>query len=244
MVMVARNVKSILIGLLILVATTAGFGQNIETSEKPVTKSQIIDLVGAGVDNTRIALEIEKRGTDFLATNDFLGMLRSKGANEALITALQLSMPHALAKGDLLQMLAKGEESGLIEEEAKQRGISFEPTKDDFDTLRIAGAREPLLEALRIAPRCKPPTRLYTPSPDYTDEARRAGLRGNVVLRVVVDDRGNVTDVTETSKPLGKGLDESAINTVRTWRLNPATRNGIPVRVRTSIEVNFSMPSF
>ena len=180
--MAARNVKSTLIGMLIFVATTVGFGQNIETSEKPLTKSQVNDLVAAGVDNTRITAEIDKRGIDFFPTEDFLGTLRSKGAKELLITALQVSMPDALAKTDLLRMLAKGEESRLIEEEVKQRGISFELTNDDLDTVRIAGAQEQLLEALRNAPRCKPP--IPNEASPQTDEACRVRLRLRTRKRV------------------------------------------------------------
>jgi len=37
------------------------------------------------------------------------------------------------------------------------------------------------------------------------------------------------------------GLDEKAIETVRTWRFAPAMKDGLPVPVQVSIEVNFRL---
>jgi TonB family protein len=238
--MIRGSAKSKLLALLILGAT-AGLGQNVETPEKPLTRRQVDDLVTAGVDSARITEMVDKRGVDFLPTEDFLGALRSKGAKEPLIIALKTSMPAALSKAELLRMLGKGEKSRLIENEVEQRGISFEPTEDDLDTIRIAGAQEGLLEALRKASRYTPPIATHTPSPPYTDEAHRAKLRGTLVLKLVVDAQGNVTDVIEISKPLGEGLDESAMKTVRSWKFKPATLNGTPVSVRIAVEFSFSM---
>ena len=59
-----------------------------------------------------------------------------------------------------------------------------------------------------------------------------------MVLYIIVDSQGGVTDA-RVVKPLGLGLDEKAVETVRTWRFTPATRDGIPVAVRVSIEVSF-----
>jgi protein TonB len=42
-------------------------------------------------------------------------------------------------------------------------------------------------------------------------------------------------------RALGMGLDEIALSTVRTWRFQPATRNGQPVAVEMNIEVAFNM---
>jgi protein TonB len=60
------------------------------------------------------------------------------------------------------------------------------------------------------------------------------------VLSIVVDAQGSVSDVTVV-KPLGVGLDEEAINTIRTWKFKPAERNGVPVPVRVPVEINFNI---
>jgi TonB family protein len=232
--------KIVLFALAFTIAGT-GFTQVAGTDQKPLTLAQVEELVVAEVDNSRIAQVVEERGIDFIPTEGIIGALRSKGAKEPLIQALRTALPASLSKGDILRMLAKGSDNGEIQTLVGQRGISFSPTAEDLDTLRIAGARQELLEAIRNAPLYIAPIPIYRPEPDYTPEASKARLRGVVVLRIMIDDSGSVTDARELSTPLGKGLDESAIKTVRTWRFKPGTRNGKPVPVRTKVEISFSM---
>jgi len=84
------------------------------------------------------------------------------------------------------------------------------------------------------------PIAIYRPDPPYSEEARKAKYQGTVVLWIVVDAQGNVSDV-RVVKPLGLGLDEKAVDTVRTWRFKPALRNGVPVAVRVGVEVSFRL---
>jgi len=55
----------------------------------------------------------------------------------------------------------------------------------------------------------EPPGLLREVAPDYTDPARRAGLKGEVLLKMVVTAEGTVTDVRVLQRP-GSGLDERA----------------------------------
>jgi TonB family protein len=80
----------------------------------------------------------------------------------------------------------------------------------------------------------------YKPEPAYSDKARAAKYSGTTTLWLVVDADGNVTD-TRVDKPLGLGLDEQALETVRTWKFKPATRGGVPVPVRVEVEINFKL---
>jgi TonB family protein len=59
-------------------------------------------------------------------------------------------------------------------------------------------------------------------------------------LRVIVDTQGNV-ESAEVEKPIGYGLDEKALETVKTWKFRPATRNGVPVRVQLTMEIAFGL---
>jgi TonB family protein len=85
-----------------------------------------------------------------------------------------------------------------------------------------------------------PPIPIYKPEPAYSEEARKAKYQGTVVLWIVVDAQGNVTD-PRVVRPLGLGLDEKALETVRTWKFKPALRNGTPVPVRVIVEVSFRL---
>jgi len=84
------------------------------------------------------------------------------------------------------------------------------------------------------------PVPIYKPEPAYSEEARKAKYQGTVVLLIIVDAQGNVTDA-RVVKPLGMGLDEKALEAVRTWKFKPALRNGTPVPVRVSVEVMFRL---
>ncbi|HEV2492462.1 MAG TPA: TonB family protein [Terriglobia bacterium] len=84
------------------------------------------------------------------------------------------------------------------------------------------------------------PIPIYKPEPPYSEEARKAKYQGTVVLWIVVDAQGNVTDA-RVVKPLGLGLDEKAVETVRTWKFKPAMRSGTPVPVKVMVEVSFRL---
>jgi periplasmic protein TonB len=74
----------------------------------------------------------------------------------------------------------------------------------------------------------------------YTDEARRRGTTGNVLLEIVITRDGTVGDVS-VRRGLGAGLDERAIEAVRQWKFAPARRRGEPVDVIVEVAVEFMM---
>ena len=86
------------------------------------------------------------------------------------------------------------------------------------------------------------PTLLRKVDPEYTSEAMRAQIQGDVWLEVVVLPDGNPGDVTVT-KSLDPvfGLDEQAIKAVRQWRFAPGTRFGEPVAVAVIVELYFAL---
>ncbi len=75
-----------------------------------------------------------------------------------------------------------------------------------------------------------PPRATYTPEPDFSQQARHAKYQGTVVLNIVVDKAGRISRI-RLERALGMGLDENAMEGVKQWRFNPATRNGQPVAV-------------
>lgn len=51
-----------------------------------------------------------------------------------------------------------------------------------------------------------------------------------MVLNIVIDKADKISRI-RLERPLGLGLDEDAMEGVKRWRFNPATRNGQPVAV-------------
>jgi protein TonB len=85
-----------------------------------------------------------------------------------------------------------------------------------------------------------PPGLLREVKPDYTEEARRRGIAGDVVLEIVVRSDGAVGQV-RVLQGLGGGLNERAVDAVRQWRFSPARRYGTPVDVMVEVAVEFKL---
>jgi len=84
------------------------------------------------------------------------------------------------------------------------------------------------------------PQAISTPDPVYTEEARTAKTEGTCVLWLIVDDQGHPRDI-RVVHGLGHGLDAKAIDAVKQWRFQPATKDGRPVNVQISVEVAFRL---
>jgi TonB family protein len=108
--------------------------------------------------------------------------------------------------------------------------------KADDGSLTSNGQPVQKIEAGKVSA----PKRLYTPSPDYSVEARQAGYQGEVVLSLVVNTQGNTENISIV-KPVGMGLDEKAVEKVQTWKFKPGMRDGSPVPVRVMLEIMFRL---
>jgi protein TonB len=86
----------------------------------------------------------------------------------------------------------------------------------------------------------EPPTLLHEVKPDYTEDARRRGVEGDVVMEIVVEANGRVGHV-RVLQGLGYGLDERAVAAVRQWRFSPATRRGATVSVMVEVAMEFKL---
>ena len=84
------------------------------------------------------------------------------------------------------------------------------------------------------------PRPVFTPEPKFSEVARYVGFQGVCVLKITVDTDGHVHNV-DVVRPLGFGLDESAVAGVKTWRFQPAARDQQPVAVTLNVEVSFNL---
>jgi len=84
------------------------------------------------------------------------------------------------------------------------------------------------------------PKPIFSPDPEYSEEARKAKYQGTVVIWLVVGADGRPREI-RIARSLGMGLDEKAIDAIRTWRFEPARRDGRPVAVQVNVEVTFRL---
>ena len=89
-------------------------------------------------------------------------------------------------------------------------------------------------------PGLTPPRPVQTPSPEYSQLARALRIEGTTALLLVVGTNGHPDDI-QIIRPIGTGLDDEAVATVRTWRFKPALLNGTPVPVRITVETSFHL---
>jgi TonB family protein len=87
-----------------------------------------------------------------------------------------------------------------------------------------------------------PPRVLEKIDPLYSEEARTASLAGTVRVSFVVGSDG-VARNFKVLQSLGLGLDESSIRAVSAWRFAPGVKDGKPVEMASSVDVNFQLAS-
>ena len=223
---------------------------------RPFSKDYLLQLLADQEDAGRIGRGVEQRGINFDPSEEDLSKLRAAGASETLLQAIQgarrvkaayVSCPPVVRTTPVFASPTDTNavvtdltcfDRVLIEE--KDSG------KAGIDKVFLADGREGFVQDSYLrnsTPRghTTAPVPTYRPEPPYTPKARHDRIQGMVALLIVIDAQGNVTDVRETSKPLGEGLDEKAIETVKTWKFKPAARDGVPVPVRVIVEVTFRL---
>ena len=73
--------------------------------------------------------------------------------------------------------------------------------------------------------------------PVYPREAKKKHIKGDVILRVLVDKQGQVVDVAVIKgDPM---FTEAAMDAVKQWRFKPYLLNGEPIEVESTALVSF-----
>jgi protein TonB len=92
----------------------------------------------------------------------------------------------------------------------------------------------------RIGGGVSAPVLLYSPDPEFSEEARKAKFMGIVTVNLWVDEKGNPQHV-RILRGVGMGLDEKALEAVKLYKFKPAMEGGKPVLVELNVEVNFQI---
>jgi periplasmic protein TonB len=95
-------------------------------------------------------------------------------------------------------------------------------------------------ETLPASAVSRPARLLVSPPVVYPAQARAAELEASVALEIVVDARGRVVQA-QPLEHVGYGLDDAALQAVRSYIFAPAQRAGRPVRVRMRWNVLFRL---
>ena len=255
-----------LLGLLLVSILIAGAPKLL--AQTPLTQDEVNSLVTGKLKSKQVIKTIQERGVGFMVTREYIQDLKQKGVKEKVLAAICIAASGPLTMDQLVVLVKSGMPDSSVAALAESRRLSFKPSDDEFDELRGLGGGDQLEKALqnskliaetvvngKVPPsfggaaqpgtiqnaagdKITAPTPVYHPSPHYTREASKEKISGVVYLRIVVNDKGEVTDAKVT-RGLGYGLDESAVKAVKSWKFEPARRNGIPITTAVMIEVNF-----
>ncbi len=116
-------------------------------------------------------------------------------------------------------------------------------TKNAFDVYwDTTGPNTPMSgeNALRVGGDVRAPVVTNRVEPVFTDAARQDRIAGIVILEVLIDRTGAVR-MAKVLKRLPDGLTDSAIDAVRQWTFNPATKDGQPVDAIFNLTMNFKL---
>jgi TonB family protein len=151
------------------------------------------------------------------------GMIEA--AEQTLLTA-RTEQPERVEPYKLLAQFYARRVTAIYDAAARAQRVPGQPTPErrPDDPPSVDGSFEPPVRRDR---------------PIYPPEAKAAGIEGNVVVEVLIDEEGRVIDATVVrSIPL---LDAEALRAVREWRFKPAVVKGKPTRVRMTTTVNFTL---
>ena len=102
------------------------------------------------------------------------------------------------------------------------------------------GSQDQVGAAYKVRDGVSPPRVISATDPQYSKEARKARVEGTVLLWLIVGPDGLAHDI-KVARSLGHGLDQTAIEAVRTWKFKPGLKDGRPVPVQINVELNFRL---
>ena len=84
---------------------------------------------------------------------------------------------------------------------------------------------------------------VYQPDADayYPSFSKRSGEQGTVVVRLIIDEGGNVEDVALLQSSNLPRLDRAATDIGRRYRFKPFLVNGSPQRISTNLLIKFNL---
>ncbi len=136
------------------------------------------------------------------------------------------------------------------QEEVKQQIVTEVAPSDDAAAEETIASTELDVEAPPVLPQVQSrpeffmsydeaPVPISAPQPKYPQMARDAEIEGLVIVQADIDEFGNVVSARVLkSVPM---LDQAAIDAVMQWKFKPAKQRDVPVPVRYSVPVRFTL---
>ena len=143
-----------------------------------------------------------------------------------------LMIPHSLSIGFFSVPVVAISITGLDPSNADQRTMS--------EIAALPKNLNPAGPYFREPSRAMAGRLIHYPATNYPAAARQQRIEGTVIIEASIDETGKVREpyVLSSASPL---LSDAALDAIRKYRYNPATIDGKPVVVGTTISFNFSL---
>ncbi|MBZ0111045.1 MAG: TonB family protein [Thermoanaerobaculia bacterium] len=96
-------------------------------------------------------------------------------------------------------------------------------------------------DLVTLAPGVVPPKYISMRQVTYPAMARRLRKESTVTVSCLIDEDGNVVDTRLKGKEVGFGMDSEALAAAKTARFNPATKNGVRVKIWWDVPIKFQL---
>ncbi len=117
------------------------------------------------------------------------------------------------------------------------------PPPEPVETAPAPAAPEPAAvrrgDLVTPGPGVAKPQLISLPNPRYPEIAKRTNRQATVVVPILVDENGDVTQVKPPTQKAGFGFDEAAMEAARRASFRPASKGGVPVKMWMELSVQF-----
>lgn len=205
----------------IMAFTRKDFG----AAEELLKKAQLLDPGRSGVATMWTAMLREREDRTAEAESLFQSALaiQDKNSQEAATTMELYAY--------LLERANRSDEASVM----KERALAIRK-----QTESPIFAQAPRSEVHKMGSGVEKPSLISKVEPVYTDEARAAHYQGTVVLSIEIHPDGKAHNL-RIVRGLGLGLNEQAMDAVSRWQFRPGLKDGQPVTVGATIEVNWRL---
>jgi len=150
--MTLSNRRSLLLSVVISLCLMSGV---LYAQDKPLAEKDLQSLIQLQIDDAAIVAKLQKGGVSFAVDEAAIARLKTAGASETVIKALQGAASAKPAGGapityqDVLQLLSLGIDETAILERLAKSPTTFTPSAEEAAALKNAGASDRLLAALK-----------------------------------------------------------------------------------------------
>ena len=187
-----------------------------------------------------VSLEIyESAWPDLDKLVTFFGLARTQ--NEALPEEVEKPLPPDPAPQNASPKEPEKKPEGKAAKDTAKDGTQNAEAAPPFDS-KLDEIKEGDVLPLKLVE--APPVLIKSVPAVYPEHARSLGIEGTVMINALVSEKGDVI-AAEILKGIKNavGFDQAALRAVRKWKFEPASVNGIKVKVWIPVAIDFKRAS-